>query len=142
MLLEECVSRGFRILNTSIYEFFHLVHEDWILEDTRSLAFDGRDQFIKVHPQILTRIGKREKPRTIYPRLAVDVDGSFSVTQKRVKSLLKHGIPVQNIGVYAVDRIQHLVSLRKSVSPPRRRVLVKGAIDDMRNVVRVCKVGR
>ena len=139
MLLDECDSRVFRILNTSIYECFHLVHEDWILKNTGSLSLHSRNQCVEVHSKVLARVCQSKEARPIHTRLTMHVHTPISIAQIRLQCLLKLRIPIQNIHTDTVNRIEHCVPRWMTIPPPGWTCTVTCTVNHVCDVVSVGK---
>ena len=85
--------------------------------------------------EVLTDIRQRQASRPVHPRVAVDIDHPRPLPKKRVKRRLEPGVPVEDVDVDVVDRIEAHIALGESIGEPFGTRIVRGAVDDARNVV-------
>ena len=116
-----------------------MVHEDWILKNDGPLTTNGCDHVLERQMKILTHIGQCQRSRAVHASLTVDVDHTLSLSQEPVEHRLEPRIPVEDIDVDAVDRIQTDIVVTEALGEPLGACSVVGAIDDMGNVVLGCK---
>jgi hypothetical protein len=120
-----------------IYELFHLCHEDWILQDNRTLPTYRLDDGHKWEVMVLTHIGQCQTCRAVHSRLAVNVDDAVQGTlaEKGTQDGFKRGIPIQNVVLKTIDGVQGNILVRILLFPPVRAKNVLGAVDDVRNPI-------
>ena len=132
-------SRIFLTRKTSIYKVLHLVHEDWILEQHRTLSLCCNHHFIERQVEVLTDIGQGERPRPVHSRLAVHVDDSSPLAKERMEFRLEFRVPVEDVGVDAVDAIEAEIPLGVAIREPLRTRAVVCTVDDVGDVHLGCE---
>lgn len=133
-------SRIFLTRKTSIvYEVLYLVHEDWILEQDRTLGSGGRNDSLQRKLKMLAHIRQRKASRSVLARVAMDIDGSMRFAEKPLHRSLKGRIPIQNIDSLTVDGIQTDIAFGEPFLKPVRRIVVEGTVQNKANVILGCE---
>jgi hypothetical protein len=113
-----------------------LVPVDWILEQTRALALRRLDEVVKRQVVVLRGIGQCQEARSIDSCNTVDIDRlGVRIAKKPLKRRFELGVPVEDVGIHAVEGIQADIALWKPNGKPFRARIVVRAVNDMGNLV-------
>jgi hypothetical protein len=73
--------------------------------------------------------------------MAVNVDHAIPITQKPTENIFEERIPIQNVMLEAVNRIDYRIARGVQSLPPLRAKGVLCTIDDMSDMIDSCKDG-
>jgi len=93
------------------------------------------NNLIQRQVKVLTDIRQGQRAGPIHSCVAVDIDHSRSLSEEFPELGFELGVPIEDVHIDAINRIQADILLGPAIRKPLRTGIIRGTVDDVRDVV-------